>query len=157
VQDGAAAFEGGTGSEKEEAGEQGGTGAIEAAGDGEDDAGCGERDGEREEAAGGFVIAEDASDEGEQKREERRPVEINIGIGTERKVVLDGDEVGMEGAELVEGVSHGHATGAGPTLEVAIEAEVKEARVEGDEGERGDGKPEGSGFDQGGAGAGRGY
>jgi len=30
------------------------------------------------------------------------------------KVVLDGDEVSVEGAELIEGVGHGHAAGAGP-------------------------------------------
>jgi hypothetical protein len=142
VEDCAAAFEGGAGREKEEAGEEGGTGAVEAAGDGEDDAGCGERDSEGEESAGGFVIAEEAGYEREQKGVERRPMEIDVGIGTEGKIVLDGDEVGVEGTELVEGVGHGHATGAGPTLEVAVEAEVKEARVGDDEGERGDGKSE---------------
>ena len=132
MQDGASAFVGGTGGEKEEAGEQGDAGSVETARDGDDDTGGGERDGESEQASGGFVVAEDAGDEGEQKRKERRPVEIDVGIGAEGEVVLDGNEVSMEGAELVERVGHGHATGAGPTLKIAIEAEMEEPGVEGD-------------------------
>lgn len=87
------------------------------------------------------MVAQDAGDEGEQKWEEGRPVEIDVGVGAERKVVLDGNEVKMEGAELVEGVGHGHAACAGPALVVAVEAETEETGVEGDEGECGDCQP----------------
>ena len=64
-----------------------------------------------------------------------------------RAQVLDGvpeliAEVQVEGTELVEGVGHGHAAGAGPALVVAVEGEVEEAGVEGDEGECGDCQPE---------------
>ena len=52
-------------------------------------------------------------------------MEIDVGIGAERKVVLDRNKVSMERAELVERVRHGHATGAGPSLVVAVEAEMK--------------------------------
>jgi len=44
------------------------------------------------------VIAKDAGDEGEQEWEERRPVEIDVGVRAEGEVVLDGDEVSVEGA-----------------------------------------------------------
>jgi hypothetical protein len=89
------------------------------------------------------VIAQDARDEREQKRKERRPVEIDVGVGAQRKVILYGNEVSMESAELVEGVGHGHATGAGPTLIVAIEAEMEKAGVEDDDRENGNCEPEG--------------
>lgn len=69
-------------------------------------------------------------------------MEIDVGVGAEGKVVLDGNEVQMEGAELVEGVGHGHAAGAGPALVVAVEAEVEEAGVESDESECRDCQPE---------------
>ena len=94
------------------------------------------------------MIAEDAGDDGEQKREEWRPVEIDIGVGAEGEIVLDGDKVEVEGAELVEGVSHRHATGAGPALVVAVEAEAEEAGVESDEGECGDCQPECCGLEK---------
>ena len=148
MEDGASAFVGGARSEEEEAGEQGDAGSIEAARDGDDDAGGGERDGQCEEAAGGFVIAEDAGDDGEQQGEERRPVKIDVGVGAEGKVVLDGDEVQVDGAELIEGVGHGHATGAGPALVVAVEADAEEAGVESDEGECGDCQPECCGLEE---------
>jgi hypothetical protein len=132
MKDGASAFVGGAGGEKEEAGEQGDAGSVETARDGDDDAGGCEGDGESEQASGGLVVAEDAGDEREQKRKERGPVEIDIGIGAEGKVVLDGNEVSVEGTELVERVGHGHATGAGPTLKIAIEADMGEPSIEGD-------------------------
>ncbi len=94
------------------------------------------------------MVAEDARDDGEQQGEEGRPVEIDVGVGAEGKVVLDGDEVQVEGAELVEGVGHSHATRAGPALVVAVEAEVEEAGVESDEGECGDCQPECCGLEQ---------
>ncbi len=148
MQYGAAAFVGGAGGEEEEAGEQGDARSEETARDGDDDAGCGESDGESEEAAGGLVIAEDAGDDGEQQRKEWRPVEIDVGIGAEGKVVLDGNEVQVKRAELVEGMRHGHAAGAGPALVVAVEAEMEEPGVEDDEGECGDCQPECGGLEQ---------
>jgi len=69
-------------------------------------------------------------------------VEIDVGVGSEGKVILYGDKVQVEGPELVEGVGHGHAAGAGPALVVAVEAEVEEAGVKNDEGECGDCQPE---------------
>jgi len=56
-------------------------------------------------------------------------------------------------------VGHGHAAGAGPTLKVAIEAEVKEAGVEDDDCEGGEHKPESRRLEQaraGGSGGARG-
>ena len=69
-------------------------------------------------------------------------MEIDVGVGAEGKIVLDGDEVQVEGTKLIEGVGHGHAAGTGPTLVVAIEAYVEEPRVKSDKGERGDRQPE---------------
>ena len=69
-------------------------------------------------------------------------MEIDVGVGAEGKVVLDGDKVQVEGTELVERVGHRHAAGAGPALVVAVEAEVEEAGVKSDECECGDCQPE---------------
>jgi len=135
MQNGASALERGAGSKEEKTREQGGSSPIQMAGYGDYDAGSCEGNGEREETGGGLVIAENACDDGEQEREEWRPVEIDVGVGAKGKIVLDGNEVSVESAELVERMGHGHAAGAGPTLEVAVKAEVEEAGVEGDEGE----------------------
>jgi hypothetical protein len=75
-------------------------------------------------------------------------MEIDVGVGAEGKIVLEGDEVQVEGTELVEGVGHGHAAGAGPALVVAVEIEVEEAGVENDEGECGDCQPECCGLEK---------
>ena len=75
-------------------------------------------------------------------------MEIDVGVGAEGKVVLDGDEVSVEGAELVEGVGHGHAACTGPALVITVEAEVEEASVKSDEGECGDYQPECCGLEE---------
>ena len=75
-------------------------------------------------------------------------MEIDVGVGAEGKIVLNGDKVQVMGAELIEGVGHGHAAGAGPALVVAVEADVEKTGVKSDEGECGDYKPECCGFEK---------
>jgi hypothetical protein len=69
-------------------------------------------------------------------------VEIDIGIGAERKIVLDGNEVHVESAELIERVGHGHAACAGPALVVTVKAKMEKSRVKSDESKYGERKPE---------------
>jgi hypothetical protein len=69
-------------------------------------------------------------------------MEIHIGIGAEGKVVLDGNEVHVESAELIERVRHGHAACTGPALVVAVEAEMEKSRIESDESKYGEPEPE---------------
>lgn len=84
----------------------------------------------------------------ESRSGKRRPVQINVWVGAEGKIVLDGNEVQMDGAELVEGVGHGHATGARPALIVAVEAEMEEPGVESDDCKCGDYQPECGGLEE---------
>ena len=65
---------------------------------------------------------------------------LQLHVNSKKRQMID--EVQVEGAELVEGVSHGHATGAGPALVVAVEVQAEEAGVKGDEGECCDSQPE---------------
>jgi hypothetical protein len=69
-------------------------------------------------------------------------VEIDIRIGAERKIVLDGNEVHVKSAELIERVRHGHAACAGPALVVAIETDMEKSSIQSDESKYGEHEPE---------------
>jgi hypothetical protein len=69
-------------------------------------------------------------------------VEIDIGIGAEGKVVLDGNEVHVESTELIERVRHGHAACTGPALVATVEADMEKSRVENYKSKQGERKPE---------------
>lgn len=88
------------------------------------------------------MVAENSRDKREQEREERRPVQIDIGIGPDGKIVLDGNQVHVESTELIERVRHGHAACAGPALVVAVEADMEKARVKSNESKYGEREPE---------------
>ncbi len=148
VQNRASAFVGGSRSQKEEAGKERREGSVEAMGDGDDNTRCCQGDGKREEPRGRLLIAENAGDDREQQRKQRRPMEIDIRVGAEGKIVLNGNEVCVQSAQLVERVRHGHATGAGPALKVAVEGLMENTRVEGYEQERGQRKPYCGSLDQ---------
>ena len=88
------------------------------------------------------MVAENSRDKREQEWEERRPVEIDIGIGAERKIVLDGNEVHVESAELIERMRHGHAACAGPALVVTVKADMEKSCVKNYKSKHGERKPE---------------